>query len=166
MKYLEQRNDIKNPVAYLTKVVANKDLAISLTKKAKEEAQPIVHISPKPKPEDSIETARNTLRDLYANRVNDVIVETLRNSSEAQSFLTFVKALSQQERIPVHIEIAITIFNKLNVQVDTLAEQLRDGSGMIQGLKLLYFQEKHPTRLEEIRTTFQPLANNLGFILE
>ena len=162
--YLEQRNDIKNPVAYLAKVVASKEAATR--KKAKGEASPVVHTVSKPKVEDSLEIARNTLRDLYANRINEVMVSALRDIQESQNFLEFVRALSEQERIPVHLEIAITIFKKLDVTPATLADRLKDGSGMIQGLKLHYFQQKHPEKIKQIQTTFQPLADNLGFSLD
>ncbi len=164
LSYLEQRNDIKNPVAYLAKVVGNKETASR--RKVKTGAPPVVHTVPKPKAEDSLETARNTLRDLYANHLNEVMVAALRDLQEARHFIEFIQALSEQERIPVHLEIAITIFNKMKVTPSTLAEQLKEGSGMIQGLKIHYFQQKYPEKLKEIRTTFQPLAENLGFTLD
>ncbi len=162
--YLEQRNDIKNPVAYLAKIVANKQA--SSRKKVKAEILPVVHTIARPKAEDSLETARNALRTMYAHRINEMMIQTLKDGEESQHFIGFVEALHQQERIPVHLEIAITIFDKLRVTPATLADQLKDGSGMIQGLKLYYFQQIHPDKLKEIHTAFKPLAEGLGFTLE
>ncbi|WP_176454315.1 replication initiation protein [Siphonobacter sp. BAB-5385] len=165
LRYLEERNDIKNPVAYLAKVVASKSTSIR-KKVIKVDTPPVVHTVAKPKAEDSVEIARNALRDMYANRINEMIVLALRDLEEAQSFIVFVQEFSQQDRLPVHLEIAITIFNKLQVTPASLADQLKEGSGMIQGLKLHYFQQRHPEKLREIHTAFRPLAEGLGFTLE
>ncbi|MDR6198063.1 replication initiation protein [Siphonobacter sp. SORGH_AS_0500] len=163
LAYLEQRNDINNPVAYLSKMVANKRPPVA--GKVKEVVTPVVHKVAKPKVQDSQESARNTLRDIYANRINEVMVVTLQNPQEARLFMDFVQNLSQQERIPVHLEIAISLFNKLNLTPETLADQVKEGSGMIQGLKLHYFQQIYPEKLKQVLDIYQPLAENMGFSL-